>query len=109
MTMNARTLTETATHWSATPDGYGGYTFGTPETIKCRWEHRMEIIRLPNNEEKVVNAVVHLASDVVEGDYLYLGESTEADPTTLVGASRVMRFARITALCSLRVSRTAYL
>lgn len=109
MSFTTRNLKQTLTHWAATPDGYGGYTFGAPSTIKCRWEERGELFRTLSGEEVVSQAVVHLKSNVQEGDYVYLGETDEEDPTTLTTAYRVRRFTRTTDIRNLNVSRVAYL
>lgn len=100
---------DTITHWSTAANGFGGFTFGAPNVINGRWEQRSELFRTPQGEEKVSEAVVFVEEDLEEGDYLYLGESSEVDPTSLVGAFRIQRFVRIPGLRRLRVQRKALL
>jgi hypothetical protein len=109
MSFTTRNLYQIATHWVAISDGYGGFTFTTPQILQCRWEDRNETVRAPNGEEVTAKSVVILKNDISIGDYLYLGESEELDPTTLLGAQRVMMFNRITDLRNINVSRVAYL
>lgn len=106
-----RKLNDTATTWSVTSDGFGGFTFGSPVTIRCRWEDKSELFRDPTGDEVVSNAVVFLESDVVVGDYLYHGTSTEADPVAAHGslAQRIKQFNKIPDLRSVEQLRKAFL
>ena len=104
-----RNLKQDITHWTATPDGYGGFTFGSPSTQKGRWVNRNVLFNDAAGEEVVSNSIVNLSLDVAEGDYLYEGKSTEADPTTLDGAARVRRFNKFPDLRKLNTVRKAFL
>lgn len=83
------------THWAVQSDNHGGFTFSTPTILKGRWEQRIDNVISPDGEEFVSKANVWVASDVSVGDYLYLGESVAADPTTLDGAYRVQVFGKV--------------
>lgn len=109
MSFTTRNLNDTCTFWGVTADGYDGFTFSAPTIIKCRWEERGELFMNTQGEQEVSNAVVHLASDVSLGGYLYHGESVALDPTSLSGTFRIKRFNKITALRSMGISRVAYL
>lgn len=97
------------TKWVATPNGYGGFTFGAPAVLDGKWENISEAFKTEEGETIVSKAVVFLLSDVSAGDYLYLGQSAAVDPTTLTGSARVRVFQRITDLRGARVERKAVL
>lgn len=89
--MNIR-FPQIATYWAATPDGFGGNTFGEPTEIKCRWEDSVEET-IDNNGNKIISrSKVFLASDVAVGGYLYLGSSEGADPTLISDTFPIRRF-----------------
>ncbi len=98
-------LNQDATVWSATPDGFGGYSFGAPTAIKCRWEEKAELI--PGSTE-ASKAVVFLPSDISVEDYIFLGTTVSTTPTT-IGAHRVQAFKKVPDLRSLEVVRKAWL
>ena len=97
------------THWIAAPSGFGGDTFSTPVTIEGRWEERAELFRTPEGEESVSNAIAYLASDVSLGDYLFLGISIVADPTTLAETFQVRQFHKTPDLRRLSFERRAFM
>lgn len=98
-------LKQDATLWTAAPDGYGGYTYGSPTAIKCRWEDRTELI--PGSVE-MSKAVAFVSIDLSPEDYILLGTSVASNPTT-VGASRVRSFNKIPDLRNLNVLRKVWL
>lgn len=71
-----KTYVQTAVYWG-TPqiDGYGGFTYGTPVEIKCRWEEKAVIFDTQNGKalDFVSSAVVYTAEDLEIGGVLYLG------------------------------------
>jgi len=103
------TLPQKVTSWTATEDGYGGHNFGTPSVIDGRWEDRQVEIRDATGSRYITKSVVYLNVDIAIGDYLYEGESTEADPTTLPTAHPVQQFSRIPDLRGVETERKAYL
>ena len=104
-----RGLKQTATHWSpGVPDGYGGSTYGAPVSMVCKWEERAVLFRDDKGDETISKAVVFLPSDVGIGDYLFLGESVVADPTT-IDAHEVRQFSSIPDLRNAKQERKAYL
>lgn len=98
-------LKQAATLWGATPDGYGGYTFGAPTAVLCRWEERSEL--LPNSTE-MAKAVVYVDQDISVEDYLVLGTTTEVSPL-VAGASRVREFKKVPDLRNLQALRKVWL
>lgn len=109
MSMQKRNLRQKATHWTATPDGFGGYNYTTPVIMSCRWERKNKVFRDSQGEELTSIALVYLSSDVEIGDYLFEGESNAADPTTLTEARRVRQFNRLTDLRNIDIQRLAFL
>lgn len=77
-----RNLTQKITRWTSSRT-FGGITFGTPENIKGRWEDRREIFIGNTGKENVSKSIVAVDRAIAVGDYLFLGESTQTDPTTL--------------------------
>jgi len=82
-----KNLNQTATYWAnPVKDGYGGNTFTAPTTIDCRWSDTQELFIDAQGEEKLSRALVHVGQDLVPGEFLYLGTSTEANPKDVDGA-----------------------
>ena len=110
MSYVTRNLKQNITYWSpGVPDGYGGKTWGTPTTIKGRWEDRTEFIIDSQGRQIASLAVVFLVSDVELEGYLYNGTSTESDPTTVSGAREIRSFSKIPTLRFNAYERRAYL
>lgn len=103
-----RGLTQTMTQWVVTNTDVG-FSFALPVTFKCRWEDIQKIFNGPNNESLISNAIVGLSADVAVGDYIYLGESVETNPTTVSGAFRVRQFTTMRNLSGHITERVAYL
>lgn len=103
--MMRQALNQTATWWSATSNGFGGYNFGLPIPIKCRWEESSEL--LPGTT-KISKAVVYVDRDISVEDYLFLGTSSSSTPDA-VGALRVQEFKKVPDLRSLEALRKAWL
>jgi len=77
----------TATYWTqGMPDGFGGYSWGSPIEYSVRWEDRNEKFIDEEGVEKLSQAVVYTNQDLAVGDYLYKGSSAASDPTTLTDA-----------------------
>lgn len=111
MTVITRNLKHDVTHWPLTgSDGYGGFLYGTPVKVKGRWEEKAVLFVTPGNEEVVSQAIVYLATDITEGDYLGQGDLTAtADPTTLQGTYRIRQRHKTTDLRNLIALRKAFL
>ena len=104
-----RDLRQDVTHWTTTPDGFGGFTFGVPTALKGRWEDKATLFRDTKGEEVTSESVVYLDTDVVVGDYLFLGVSAAADPTTVAGARQIRQFFKTPDLRVLDHERKAFL
>ena len=103
-------LKQTATHWAVTGvDKFNNPTFGTPEELNCRWEERTELIQTPDGQQKPSRARIFLEDDIVVGDYLFLGISSETDPRTVPNAYRILDFRKIPGLYVEQYERKAYL
>ncbi len=100
---------EKATHWVATPDGYGGFTYKAPKVLNCRWEERADQFKTPGGQQVVSRAVVYVESDVGIEDYLFLGVSSLADPALEMGAQLVQQFEKTPDLRALDHLRKVYL
>jgi hypothetical protein len=78
-------LPQTATYWEASndTDRYGNKTFSAPVQVPCRWEDRVQTVMSKRGEEFTSKARVFFASDKSLDGYLYLGVSSDPDPTGL--------------------------
>lgn len=108
--ISERALLQEATTWQVSPDGMGGDNFGAPISIKVRWTDRNEkfFSQLDQNEH-VSLAIIHCDRTLAVGDYLFLGASAAADPTSLVTAYKIRRFDNVPDIRTLKVLRRAYL
>ena len=113
-----RACKQTAVYWGdPTPDGYGGWTFGSeyPIEIKCRWEARTEVISDGQGNEIISRARVYVTEDVEEEGWLFLGtlddldSAEEEDPMEASGAYKIKRFDKTPTLRGDAYVRIAYL
>ncbi len=105
-----RTLRQTATYWApTTKSAYGFQAFAAPVQLSCRWEDEQEQFTDRAGNNVVSDALVHLETDVEEGGYLYLGTSTETDPTTVGGAYQIKRCMKSPDIKGVNYVRIAYL
>ncbi len=106
-------LKQNATKWTATPNGFGGWTFSTPKALKCRWEDRAVLFRDQSGEEVTSTAKVFLVEDVEVNDWLFLGTSVVTDPTAIPVvdgvAYQVRQFEKLPNLRNLEQQRIAFL
>lgn len=110
MSFITRRLKQTATYWSVSSvDSSGDPTFATPVSIKVRWEQRTVVFTNPTGEERSSTDVVFVKQDMVEGDFLFLGTSTAADPTAVLAAKEVQGFSKIPQLVGSEFERRALL
>ncbi len=103
------------THWVATRDGFGAFTWGAPVPLKGRWEDKVMQFRDPSGDEKQSQAIVYLDGSLTVvvtvdiKDYLFKGTSTGVDPTLVDGAYPVKQFEDIPDLRALRTLRRIFL
>ena len=109
MTVTQRNLKQDVTHWAVTKDGYGGNTYAAPVALKGRWEDRSVRFRGPSGDEINSKSVVFLSAEVAENDYIFLGISVAADPSTLPEAFQVASYLEIPDLRNLGKVRKALL
>lgn len=97
------------TYWApGASDGFGGTNYGTPVAFKGRWEDRQEQFMDTHNQLSLSKAIIYLPKGNVTpeiGGYLFLGESTAADPTQVKGAHEIRQFMQTP---DLRHIRTEY-
>jgi hypothetical protein len=105
----AELLNQKATWWEKTgQDGYGKPTFAAPVSpIMCRWEDWRSLLISPTMEEVRITARVFLDFAPGEGDYLYLGISTVANPLSVLNARAVLRVTGMTSVDGLTFLYTA--
>lgn len=86
-----RNLKQIVTRWEALPgyDTYGKRTFAAPVAVKARWEDWVEVFRNKHGDEVRSRARVFFKIPIGPDDYLYLGTSIAADPTTVTDAWEV--------------------
>lgn len=103
-------LNQVATYWgSPSPTGFGGHTFGTPSSIMVRWEEKNEEFVDEQGNQKISQAVVFAEGDLEVGGYLYLGETSETDPTSIDDALPIQRYAKIPDIRAVQYLRKAWL
>jgi hypothetical protein len=104
-----------ATYWSQKKqDGYGGETWEAPVLIDCRWENyeeeRLSVSYRATGETVDSSAHVFTMIPLLEGGYLFLGESTEANPTRLrVGLRRAYVIRKVSGTPGLRGGYSEYI
>lgn len=85
-----RHMKQTATYWApGSNDGFGGVGFSAPVTIKCRWQDKAELFRDSQARELTSSSIVYPELPLRRQGYLYLGESSEADPANLIDAKEI--------------------
>ena len=110
MTIGAVAYKQTATYWSApVQSGFGGYSFGAPVQIACRWENVTERFMDATGSEAVSNAKVWTFDALDVGGYLYLGVSAATDPTNVNKAYPIRRCDEIPDLRLLHYERISFL
>lgn len=78
-----RNMRQTATYWPPnTPDGFGGFTPGTAEVIKCRWQDTNVLFRNFEGQEVMSEAVVYVEKPLVNKGMLALGTFTGTPPAS---------------------------
>lgn len=78
MDITSADLTQTAVYWpSPVNDGYGGWTYGTPSEVACRWIDKTKVIQTMKQKELVSQAQVKVAVDLDVNGYLWLGTLVE--------------------------------
>jgi hypothetical protein len=87
----ARNFPQKATYWAQSKqDGYGGETWVTPVIIACRWERitdeTLSVAYKVAGETVVSRSVVFTETPLLQGAYLFLGETAEQNPSRLKGA-----------------------
>ena len=97
--MIVKNCKQTCVYWgSPVNDGYGGFTFASPIEIKCRWEDKVQLIRMDDGNMQSSRSIAYVLQELDEEGYLYLGtladldSAEEEDPSTVVGAWVIKKF-----------------
>lgn len=114
--MLANQLKQTAVYWgNPQSDGYGGRTFDDAVEISVRWSDRQEMFIDTQAREQVSRAVVHVATDLAVGGYLYLGEladlssAEEGDPLSVSTAYEIRSLSKTPDIGADRFARKVWL
>jgi len=103
-------LPQTCTYWGApVSSGFGGTTFSLPSPLPCRWEEKAEEFVDASGQTKVSRAIVYLSDDVEVGGYLFLGDVSTVDPTSLDGAYNIQRYSKMPDIRAANYLRKAWL
>lgn len=99
-----------ATFWESTGvNSSGDPSFATPKTIQVRWEERQTVFTNAAGEEASAGAVIFVGEDMKAGDFLFLGVSIVADPTTVSNAREIQGWSKIPQLTGAMFERSAFL
>ncbi len=103
-------LRQSAAFWKRSGvDASGDTSFDAAKAIKVRWEDRTVVFTNPSGQEGSATSVIFVGEDMKPGDFLFLGTSTTADPTTVTGAQEVQGFSKILQLAGAGFERKAFL
>lgn len=81
---------QTAVYWPAPkPDGFGGYTYGTPREIACRWDGKTKVIVDKDGNEKVSQAEILVTEKLELDGMLYLGSLADLTPQQIANPKLV--------------------
>lgn len=99
-----------ATYWgSPSKDGWGSVTFSSPVILDVRWENIAERVLSYKGEEFVSRSVIWVKIDLELGGYLFLGESSAADPTSLNNAFEIRMIHEVPDFRGMFVERKVFL
>jgi hypothetical protein len=89
-------LNQTAVSWdSPSPDGYGGFVYGSPTEIVCRWEDGGEVIEDKEGQQIIADSFVWSESNLDPEGYMYLGTLDDVGsaptPDEISGAKRIVK------------------
>lgn len=110
-----RNLNQTAVYWGAPiNNGYGGFFWGDPVEIACRWISTEELLKNARGEEILSGTATQVAVDVEQNGMLLLGtlddlESAEYNDPVAAGALPVIRFDKIPTMKGDKFFRLAFL
>lgn len=106
----SRMLTQVATYWPpSSKDAYGNYSYGSPQSVKCRWEDTQEIFVNYNGEENRSKAIVFVDEVLLNNGYLFLGVSNKTNPTEEELAMLIQKFDSIPSIKGDEYERKAWL
>lgn len=101
-------MQETFTFWTASPNGYGGYTYGNPTVVKGRWEDKTEQFISATGKETISKAIAYIDRSVTVGGFLFRGLATDTDPTE-IGANIIQRIDSSRDLRNVKTVRKVYM
>jgi len=78
-----RNMTEDATYWPpGQNDGFGGVGYGSPVSLKVRWQDKSDLFRDSEGREVVSSAIVYTSQPVENTGKLLRAVSVSATPPT---------------------------
>ena len=105
-----RNFNQAATYWATTGvDNSGDPIWAAAVSIQVRWEDKNRTFTNASGEETQASSIVFVKQDMAAGDFLFLGTSTSADPTTVSGAKEVQGFEKIPQLVGIDFERKVLL
>lgn len=83
-------MNQTATYWSpGANDGLGGFSFGAPIQIACRWQNTAVLFKDTQGKDVVSSAVVYPDRPLLAAGWIFLGVSAVSNPRTVTGAQEI--------------------
>ena len=108
--LNENFRKQTATVWVASGvDSAGDPAFATPRQITVRWEEKTQVFLGAAGEEDISKARVYVGEDLTTDDYLLLGTSAVADPTTITTAYKIKGWHKVATPTAKKFIRKAFL
>lgn len=111
-----KNLRQVAVYWgNPSSDGYGGRTFDDAVEMSVRWQDRQELFVDAQGREQTSRAVVYVATDLIIGGYLYLGElidlssAEEGDPLAVATAYEIRSVSKTPDIGADRFARKVWL
>ena len=110
MSFLTRHRKQLTTFWDATGVSTSGDpSFAAPKAITTRWEEKQAVFTNAAGEEASAGAVIFVKEDMKAGDFLFLGVSTEADPTDVAASREIQGWSKIPQLIGSGFERRAFL
>ncbi len=102
MSLIKRMRKQFCVYWgSPVNDKKGGFTYGTPVELTCRWEDSQVKYVTAQGEDKVSKAIVYVSQDVDVGGFLWLGRlaniptGSSTNPKLATGSGEIKNFSKL--------------
>lgn len=110
-----RNLHHTCVYWPAPiNNGYGGFSWGDPVELECRWEEAAKLFSNREGQEIIGAIAVQVTVDVEQNGMMKLGmlddlESGEYNDPVSAGALPIVRFDKVPTVKGDQFYRVAFL